>query len=122
MNLFQWIAITFLCGLLAGELFLSWRGWTRRAGTLFRCLVWLAAAVAIAVPNLVQRLADALGIQSGANVVLYLFVLAFLGASFYFYSRYVRLQRQLTLLVRHMAIREARQGREPASGEPKDND
>jgi hypothetical protein len=58
----------------------------------------------------VQQLATAIGIGRGADVVLYLFVLAFLATAFYFYSRTVQLQRQVTQLVRHIAIQEARRG------------
>ena len=43
-------------------------------------------------------------------VLLYLSVLGFLGVSFYFYSRNVRIERQLTEVVRQMALRDARRG------------
>jgi hypothetical protein len=49
-------------------------------------------------------------------LVLYLFALAFVVVSFYFYSRYVRLQRQITDLIRYTAIQNAR--REPADEQP----
>jgi len=55
-------------------------------------------------------LADVLGIGRGTDLVFYLFVLAFLGAAFFFYSRLVRMQRQITQLIRDNAIREAQRG------------
>ncbi len=66
--------------------------------------------MAIAQPLLITRLANAIGIGRGADVVLYLFVLAFLGTVFFFYSQQVRLQRDLTTLASHLALREPRRG------------
>jgi hypothetical protein len=75
-----------------------------------RALVWLSAGIAIAWPGLTQALAHVLGIGRGTDLVFYLFVLAFLGLAFFFYSRLVRMQRQITQLVRYQAIAEARRG------------
>src|SRR4051812_12156532 len=111
MNLFQLSMLTLLGGLLLWELVTLWRGPTAFGFWLLRCLAWIAAAVAIANPGLLQTLASLLGIGRGADVVLYAFALAFLGSSFYFYSRYVRLQRELTQVVRHLAIYEAQKER-----------
>ena len=112
MTPFQWLALTALGVILLAELI----GWVRRPGfgfaRTFRCLIWLGAGVAIYDPNLLQAIASAVGITRGADLVFYLAVLAFLGVSFYFYSRYVRLQTQMTELVRHIAVSEARRGKE----------
>ncbi len=108
MNPFQWLALSGLAIVLLAEIL----GWARRPGfrwaQVFRCVVWLTAAVVIYDPALSQLAASAVGITRGADLVFYLAVLAFLGVSFFFYSRYVRLQTQMTELVRHIAIREAR--------------
>ena len=77
---------------------------------MFRMLIWLAAGVAIADPDLVQRLAGIAGIDRGADLVFYVFVLVFLAVSLYFYARNAQLQRELTEVVRHLAILEARRG------------
>jgi len=110
MNPFQWLAISVLGLLLVAEVVQVVRRPTVRLFWAFRCLVWLSAAVAIARPDLVQDVASAIGIGRGADVVLYVFVLLFPAVSFYLYSRCVRLQRQVTELVRHIAIMEARKG------------
>jgi hypothetical protein len=110
MNLFQWLSLAFLGGLLLWDLVSFARGRVLRGPWFVRCCVWVAAMVAIARPDLTQDVAMALGITTGANLVMYLFVLAFLATAFYFYSRYVQLQRQLTEVVRHVAINEARRG------------
>lgn len=110
MSIFQYLALTLLGLLVVAEIIALARGWTRRGIGLLRLAVWLLAGVAIADPNLVQHIASAVGIGRGADAVLYLFVLAFLVTAFYFYSRQVKLQRQVTELLRHIAIQEARRG------------
>jgi hypothetical protein len=111
MNLFQYVTLSALALLLAREIRGFWRHTVVHPMRWLRTAVWLAAGVAIAWPEqTTTRLANYLGIGHGANLVLYLFVLAFLGVTFYFYSRQVRLQRQITQLVRHLAIQEARPG------------
>jgi hypothetical protein len=110
MSLFQWIALPVLGGAFVIELvnFLCRPG--ERLVRLMRCLIWAAAAAAIAWPELLQPLASALGIGRAADLVFYLFVLAFLVVSCLSYASHVRLQRQITDLVRHLAIQHARKG------------
>jgi hypothetical protein len=110
MNLFQWLTLPVLLALVLAECVGVVRkatGWKLR---LFRAVLWAAAAVAIVNPELAQGLANHIGVGRGADLVLYLVVLAFLAVSLYFYSRYVRLQRQLTDVVRHLAIQNAQRG------------
>jgi hypothetical protein len=110
MNAFQWVTLTILGLALVRELLRFAWGAGSRGAWLFRVGVWVLAGVAIANPGVPQRIATAVGIERGADLVSYCFVLAFLSASFYFYARCVRLQRQLTEIVRHLAIREGQQG------------
>jgi hypothetical protein len=77
-----------------------------------RLALWIGAAVAIYRPELVSIVANKLGIQRGADLVSYAVALAFLGMSFYFYSRYTLLQQQLTSLVRHIALQDAKRGKD----------
>lgn len=110
MNLFQIMAVVVLGTAILWEgirLLRSARGRGLRAARLF---VWLSASAAIAYPEFPQRVAEYLGIGRGADAVLYLFVLAFLWVSFFLYSRQLRLQRQITQLTRHLAIRDAQHG------------
>ncbi|HTN77093.1 MAG TPA: DUF2304 domain-containing protein [Pirellulaceae bacterium] len=110
MTVFQWITISLLSALALSEVVGKLRG--RRSGWvwLFRLTLWIAAAVGIADPSLVSRVAGMVGIQRGADLVSYVVALSFLAASFYFYSRYTALQKQLTQIVRHIAIAEAKRG------------
>jgi hypothetical protein len=118
MTIFQWVACSLLGLFLVVEVLRLRRAALTRPQWAVRFAVWLAALVAIASPDLVTRFANAIGIGRGADVVLYLFVLAFLASAFFFYSSQVRLQRQITTLARHLAIAEARKGGTPA-GEPR---
>lgn len=111
MNLFQWITLPLLGVLFLWEVRnVLFRRPSFRLDRLIRCVVWAGAFVAIADPNLTVTVANFVGINRGTDLVLYAFVLAFLGVSFYFYSRSLRLERQVTDLVRHLAIAEARRG------------
>lgn len=107
MKSFQWIILALLSGGLSFEFWRFWRDSASRAASSTRIIVWLAAAVAISLPNMIQALATLVGIDRGADLVLYLFVFAFLVTAFSFYTRTVLMQRQLTTLVRQYAISEA---------------
>jgi hypothetical protein len=109
-TLFQWLTLPVVLGLLIRELIDRRRRTASPGFWIIRCLVWIAAGTAIARPQLVQEVATAIGIHRGTDLVLYLFVLLFLVTSFYFYWQKVTLQRQITVLVRHLAIQEARRG------------
>ncbi len=74
-------------------------------------LLWLAAAVSILDPTLLVIVARFLGIGRGADLVLYLSILAMFIGFFLTYLRYRRLNDQLTEIVRHLAIRDAEERR-----------
>jgi hypothetical protein len=110
MNLFQWVMLPILAAAFVADII----GLVRKPGSrrlrLVRAAVWAVAALAIAHPEFPQAVANLFGIGRGADLVLYLSVVAFLAVSFYFYSRYFRLQGQLADVVRHLAIQNARRG------------
>ena len=107
INLFQLLAVAIVTGLFALSIVALARGWaTRREGLLW-ATVWLATGVAIARPGLTVRVAQALGIGRGADLVLYCAVIVMLIGFFMVYARLRRLRRDLTILTRHLAIRDA---------------
>ncbi|MFV2070659.1 MAG: DUF2304 domain-containing protein [Pirellulales bacterium] len=108
MTPFQWITLASLAAALLWELIRirTGRGPWRQAAV--RGAVWTMAAIAIAKPELLQWAARAIGIQRGADLVFYVMALAFVATSFFLYARYIRLQCQITELVRELAILEAR--------------
>jgi hypothetical protein len=116
MNFFQYLTLPGLALAFFAEMIGLLRKPAGRKSRLVRVGVWALAALAIAYPQIPQAVASQLGISRGADLILYLFVLAFLAASFYFYSRYFRLQGQLTDVVRHLAIQNARHCRDQDRG------
>ncbi|NIP85328.1 MAG: DUF2304 family protein [Planctomycetales bacterium] len=108
LNLFQWLALTAILGLLIVELVSAVRGRVFRTFWVVRVIIWISAGIAIYQPDLTTRLARAIGIERGADLVLYLTVLTFFGTSLFLYARCLRLQQQITRIVRHLALDEAR--------------
>jgi hypothetical protein len=110
VNVFQWLTVPVLAAL---ALFDFSRAILRRPrfriDLLVRTVIWVAGAIAIADPMVTVWVARSIGIERGTDLVVYLFALAFLGTSFFFYSRLIQVQRQITELVRHIALRDAEQ-------------
>ncbi len=107
MSLFQILAL-----LLVGLLFLlsilaMLRGWASRREGVMWALLWLAAAVAIIWPGVTRIVANALGIGRGTDLVLSCAVVMMMVGFLMTYVRLRRIRRDLTLLVRHLAIRDA---------------
>lgn len=69
-------------------------------------LFWGAAAVVVWRPEVTNVFSRALGIGRGADLVMYVSVIALFYAAFRQTIRVERMDRQLTLLVRKMAIDE----------------
>ena len=108
LNAFQWIALTFLLLILIWELYVAIRGHFNRALWLLRVSLWIATGLAIYRPDELTRLAKIVGVQRGADLVLYVTVLVFFATSLFLYARCIQLQQQITKIVRHLAIQEAR--------------
>ncbi len=107
MTTFQIVMLPLLALMvLATAIQIGRRRLASRSGVAWLAL-WIAAAVAIADPDLVVRVANFLGIGRGADLVLYLSILFMFVAFFVTYLRFRRVDEQLTKLVRHMAIRDA---------------
>ena len=107
MNLFQILAVAIVAALFCLSVLAALRGWATRREGLAWALVWLATGVAIVQPNLTVRVARALGIGRGADLVLYCAVIVMLVGFFMVYARLRRLRRDLTILTRHLALRDA---------------
>lgn len=86
-------------------------GW--RSGLLWTA-VWSAAGMFIARPRVTSVVAGWLGIGRGADLVLYVAVLAGLGVSWHFYSRHRRVEMLITGLIRREALNSPRRGTRPS--------
>jgi hypothetical protein len=123
MNLFQIVAVFVVGTLFVLSLLAMLRRWATRRESLLWALVWLTAAVAIIWPDVTGRLAKALGIGRGADLVLYCSVVVMMIGFLMVYTRLRHLRRELTLVVRALAIRDAVvRPPPPASSPPKTED
>ncbi len=107
MSLFQIVVAPLLFILFVRAFWGLLRGRHSRRAALVEAAIWLSAAVAIVQPDISMRLAHIIGIGRGADLLLYLFVLAVLLGSFYFHRRLQRLESEISETVRQLAIREA---------------
>lgn len=107
MNLFQTLALIVVGALFLLTLVAIRRGWaSRREGAIW-VLVWVAAGVAIVWPDVTTVIARKLGIRRGADLLLYCSVVAMMTGFLMVYVRLRRIRREMTLLVRQLAIRDA---------------
>lgn len=117
MNWFQTLGLSGVGLVLAATVWALFARKARLRSALFWILFWAAAATAIARPKLTQRIASALGIDRGADLVSYSFILGASVAFYWIWLRLRQLNRQITLLVREQALSNPRlpdgaQGRE----------
>ena len=106
VNLFQILALLVLVGLVVGTLVAAFRGTVRRWEATVLCLLWSCAAVAVVYPRITMVVAHALGIGRGADLVAYCGVVVMMIGFSMVYVRLRRLRREMTLLVRELAIRD----------------
>ena len=107
MNGFQYLVGALLALLVVITLRAGMRGGIRKRIAAFWVLVWISAGVAALWPRSTVLVARALGIGRGADLILYCSVFVMLIGFFYIYTRFRRLDRALTLLVRQLAIENA---------------
>jgi hypothetical protein len=107
VNGFQIIVLAVLGSLLVLTVVAMVRRWvTRREGVAWT-LVWLAASVAMVWPGILADLARGLGIGRGADLLLYCTVVVVLCGFMMVYVRLRHIRRDVTQLVRELAIRDA---------------
>jgi hypothetical protein len=114
-KLFQIILIAGAAFLLLATMVAVWKGWaSRKEGFVWAC-VCVTAGVFVAEPGILGKLAKVLGIGRGADLLLYGSVVVMLIGFLMIYARLRQLRREMTLLVRDLAIRDAVTGG-PAEG------
>ena len=106
---FQLLALFLLAMLLLLTISAAVLKKTTRREAVFWCLVWLTGAAAIFRPDLTMTLARKLGIGRGADLLLYGAVGVMLVGFMMVYIRLQRLRREITLIVRHLAVKEAQE-------------
>ena len=109
MNLFQSFALGLLGTLALITLSAGVRGTVRKRVVVLWLALWALGATTVLWPSSTALAAHALGIGRGADLLLYLSVLVMIAAFFYTYTRFKRVERQLTLLVRRLAVQTAKE-------------
>lgn len=84
------------------------RRFSRRDISLRRLLawavLWIAAAVVVLVPQTSERLAAALGVGRGVDVVIYLSIALLFYLQYRLFARLDRIERDITKIVRESAL------------------
>ncbi len=106
-TIFQIIAVIVLGILVAVSLSGAFLGRVTRREGIGWTVLWLCAAGAILKYEWTGSVARLLGIGRGADLVLYCAVVVMMVGFMMVYLRMRRFQRELTLVVRHLAIQEA---------------
>ena len=104
MTAFQYLVLALVLMLSLATLRAAMRGGVRKRIATFWMLIWLGTGVGVLWPRSTMVAARWLGIGRGADLVLYCSVFAMLGGFFYIYTRFRRMDRALTVLVRQLAI------------------
>jgi len=107
MTIFQYAGLSVIAILILASLRNLMAGRGRPSIVLGWTSLWTAAGIAIYEPESTTFLARAIGIQRGADLVLYCSVLAGLIGFFVVYLQMRRTDREITLLVRELALQQA---------------
>ena len=116
------ILLLLLVVLSMGLVILKYR--QRKIGTLgfmLWLLLWIGAAVVIVFPNSTAVMARLLGIGRGTDLVLYISVILIVYLLFRVYVRLEQVDREMTQIVRALALRETGLGHGEAEGERASN-
>jgi hypothetical protein len=115
MTTFQIFVCMLMGTLMVLSLGAALRGTVPKRVVAAALVLWTFGVVAAVWPFTVSGAAQALGIGRGSDLILYLTTLSLAVAVVYSYVRFRRVERQLTLLVRRLAM-EATAQRSPLSG------
>ena len=118
MNAFQIILVSVLGTAMLAVAALLARGSVGRIVGALWIAVFAAGVVFAVEPNWTTAIAHRLGISRGTDLLLYVLVLVVLYGFLVIYLKLRRVRRELTLLVRELAIRQAE--RDAGDAAPRD--
>jgi hypothetical protein len=113
MNAFQVILVSVLGVAAALVASLLARGAIGRVAGCAGLLVAAGGIVFAIKPDWTTEIAHLLGISRGTDLLVYLLVLVVMYGFLFVYLKLRRVRRELTLLVRELAVREAERREEP---------
>ena len=118
MTPFQWILVGAISALAAVAVLAIAKGKVGRVAGAAWIVVLLVGLLAAIDPDRVTKIANAVGINRGADLVLYLLALAVFWGFLLVYIRLRRVRRELTLVVRRLAVMEAEEGGDTERAKP----
>ncbi len=105
----MWIQLILLV-ILSGTTILTWYRASKQAirpiEAVAWTVVWLGAAVIVCLPGIVNFFADIVGIGRGVDLVIYISIVALFLLVFHLHLVHDQMEKSLTELVRHEALRE----------------
>ncbi|MCH2133549.1 MAG: DUF2304 domain-containing protein [Phycisphaerales bacterium] len=104
MTTFQIILVAAFGGLLGLTVLGMLKGWASRGVLIGWIVVWLVGLLAAIWPDVTTDVAQAMGIERGADLLLYCTTVVMLVGFFLLYSRLRRVRRGLTVLTRQIAM------------------
>lgn len=110
MTPFQWILVGAISALAAVAVLAIVKGTIGRMSGAAWIVVLLVGLLSAIDPDRVTKVANAVGINRGADLVLYVLALAVFWGFLLVYIRLRRVRRELTLVVRRLAVMEAEEG------------
>ncbi len=113
MTLFQIILLAIDAVLLLMVPAAVRRRWVSLGAGILWATVCLMAAVVVAFPETTKVVARTLGVQRGADLVIYCAIVVMMIGFLMTYTRLRALRREVTLLTRELAIRDAHRGERP---------
>jgi small membrane protein len=95
---------------MALALVVTWRRARQNVITVLEAIgwsvIWIAAAVVVLLPKVTTRIAEFVGVGRGVDLVLYASVATLFLLVFKLFIQHEKLERQLTDVVRHEALRD----------------
>lgn len=98
------IRLLLLCGLASIGWFIFLRRNRLPIHIMTVFLLLAAAALAVVFPEITQDAATLVGVGRGADLILYIAIVAVMFVLLHYYSKFVDMQRQLTQVARELAI------------------
>lgn len=122
MNPFQLFGISLFTCLIVAQVSRMIRRRSIPRSSIVWLSVWSAGIVSLLAPDVLTRIARAVGVNRGADLLLYVSVLCGLLIAFVIYTRMRKTDREITLIVRQLALSTAEVplGFAPAGGESLD--
>lgn len=118
MNYYQISALVVFVTLLVLGLLARYHNRVTARETFGWCTIWIAAAIVTIWPGITSIPASFLGIGRGADLVFYCGIIAMMIGFWRTLVRFRRLERDMTLLVRRLALEEASSSPSFAGAQP----